>query len=136
MSPKFQRVGQAALRPAAAALCLLVVCSAQPSAAQPAFSFRQAEFMNEDAALRSATAFVADELPAGLAVPEALARLKRADMDCRPDASGVTACSFGMVEGRDGGTLGEDTWTVRLRRDPQDRITAADLSHQQTGFAA
>jgi hypothetical protein len=117
-------------------LCLIAAGAAQPSSAQPAFSFRQAEFMNSEEAMRSATAFVADELPAGLSMPDAVARLSRADMHCRAESSsGETACSFAMMAGADGGTLGEDTWTVRLRCDPQDKLMAARMEHERTGFA-
>jgi hypothetical protein len=58
-------------------------------------------------------------------------------MDCGRGASpGVTACSFGMIAGRDGGTLGDDTWTVRLSSDGQGKLVAARLDHERTGLTS
>jgi hypothetical protein len=137
MSLSIQQLRRVVLHPFAAGLCVATAFAAQASAAQPAFTFRQAEFMHHDDAMNSATAFVAGELPAGLSMPDAVARLSRADMDCGPaSSSGTTACSFGMIAGRDGGTLGDDTWTVRLRSDGQGKLVAARLDHERTGFTS
>ena len=137
MSLRIQPVPGVFLRPLAAGLCLAAACLAQPSAAHPAFTFMQAQFMDPDEAMQSATAFVADELPAGLSMPDAVARLSRVDMHCGAESSsGETACSSSMIVRSNGGTLGDDTWTVRLRCDHQGKLTAARLGHARTGFAS
>ena len=123
---------------ALAALTCVGAASAQPAAAAVhGFSFRAAEFMDDDKALAEAQAFLATQEPKGLPMADAARRLSKADMYCKPlrgAADGSQDCSFAMMAGGDGGTLGEDIWTVRLRSDSQGRLAAADLDHDRTGF--
>ena len=123
---------------ALAALTCVSAALAQPAAAAVhGFSFRAAEFMDDDKALAEAQAFLATQEPKGLPMADAARRLSEADMYCKPlrgAADGSQDCSFAMMAGGDGGTLGKDIWAVRLRSDGQGRLAVAGLNHDRIDF--
>lgn len=111
------------------ALCAAMTCFATPSvSADRPFSFRDAEYyMDDDDAMTSAQAFVAGQLPVGLAKAEAAARLTRAGLDCgRPKSADALTCSFGSMA---------DTWTVRLTLDRQGEVSGASVDHKIIGWS-
>jgi hypothetical protein len=84
--------------------------------------------MADDDAMTSAQAFVANQLPAGLAKADAVARLTRAGLDCaRPKSADALTCSFGTIA---------DTWTVRLKIDNQGEVSQASVDHEVIGWAS
>jgi hypothetical protein len=99
------------------------------------FSFRRAEFVAEPAALDAAGAFVATQLPAGLPLSEAVARVERAEMRCgAPDRrTGRITCDYRMLVYTDAGNLGEDVWTVQLAPRPNRTLASAVVSHVVIG---
>lgn len=116
---------------AAAALGLsLVPGVASPAeAGQGRFTFRGVEFMPSDERTAAAQAFVAQQLPTGLPIPEAVRRLKEADAFCKGShaADAQLKCQASMVVHPTGLELGDVTWTVRLTQDSQGLLANATL---------
>lgn len=113
---------------AAAALSLpLALGIASPAEAQGRFTFRGVEFIASDERIAAAQAFVAQQLPKGLPIPEAVRRLKRADAFCKgyQPADAELKCQSSMVVHPTGLELGEVTWTVRLTQDGQGLLANA-----------
>jgi hypothetical protein len=97
-----------------AALVLVSALAAPAVGHAKPFTFAQAEFLPSSLGLERARAFLADALPPGTPMEAAVARLRAADMSCRPDGAGLR-CEY--LEGGvrpEGGDEGEDVWTVRL----------------------
>lgn len=90
--------------------------SADAMATQRPFSFRDASYMRNGAGLIAAKTFVAKQLHGGLPMSTALARVRHAGAFCGAPSkdSGQIRCDFTILNHPDGGSLGEDTWTVRL----------------------
>ena len=86
----------------------------------------------------AARAFIAAQLPAGLPLAEAEARLDRAIMGCneRRLSAGEVDCEYYEIVGSDGGTLGDDVWSVRLTVDEQHRLQSVSFNRSRTGFSS
>lgn len=99
------------------------------------FTFRDAEFLEADRGLEAAQAFVRTKLVSGILMQQARQVLGRADMRCRKPAlpDGAVMCDFTETIHIEGGTLGEDHWTVRLIPDGTDRLASAALDHFTVG---
>src|ERR1700723_2219735 len=102
-------------------LALAVVAAAAVAGAASAqdarkFTFPDAEFMGAPDGMRAARAFVAEALPQGLPMREAVARMTRAGTACHAasDGSGAVRCRYFITARPEYGDLGEDIWTVRL----------------------
>lgn len=106
--------------------------------ANQGFTFRDAAFMQGGKGMAAAQAFVAAQLPVGLSLTQAEARLTDAGMACKtePASSAATVCEYYILAGGDGGTLGDDFWTVRLQTDAQARLVSAALDRSRSGFSA
>ena len=120
-----------ASRAAAAVLGLslaLGVASAA-EAGQGRFTFRGVEFIPSGERIGAAQAFVAQQLPAGLPIPEAIRRLRAADASCKnyQPANAQLTCQSSMVEHPTGLELGDVTWTVRLTQDSQGLLASATV---------
>jgi hypothetical protein len=112
---------------------LVVMASVAAAQDQRRFTFSQAEYMSMGG-MRAASAFVAEDLPAGIPMREAIARAERADTACKPVADGVDCEYFIMVRPA-GGDLGEDVWAVHLRPDPAGLLQAADVHRYRVGMS-
>lgn len=117
-----------------AALGATMAVAACGTPAPRAFTFRDAEFMPADRGTPAAQAFIAARLPPGLPVHEARERLARAGMRCNEpsDRDATTVCNFTELVHNEGGTVGEDHFTVRLRA-AQGLLVSAELAHFNIG---
>lgn len=96
------------------------------------FTFVQAEYMPMGG-LRAASEFVAEALPAGLPMPEAIARAKRAGAACKAGPGGVE-CDYMAVVRPEGGDLGEDWWRLQLAPGPDGLLQAASVRRYRVGM--
>jgi hypothetical protein len=125
--PGFKRIG--------VAFALLAAGLAGAARASGGFSFWDAEFMPPDRALAAAEQFIESDLPPGLPMAEARARLRKAAMVCdQPEAPGApVTCDCSEILHLEGGVLGEDHWTVVLVPDAAGRLGSASLDHHIIG---
>ncbi len=101
----------------------------------PRFTFPRAESLSYDMGLPYAQAFVAHDLPPGLPMDEAVARVKRAVMACRPPTEdGSVRCRYLTTVGREFGSLGEDVWDLTLTPGPDGRLRSASLTRNHVGL--
>jgi len=100
------------------------------------FTFARAEFMRSDRGMIAAQNFIASQLPSGIPMQEARKRLSKADMGCghQGEPGEQVSCQFYELAGRDGGTLGEDRWTVLLTADGANNLQTATLDRTHSGF--
>ncbi len=100
------------------------------------FTFPRAEFLPGSQGMALAQAFVAQDLPRGLPMTEAVARVRRAVMACHPAraVSGVMVCEYSISVKPDGGDAGEDGWRVRLSPGPDGRLQDASVSRFHIGM--
>jgi hypothetical protein len=105
--------------------------------AERPFTFASAEFMRSDHAAEAADAFVAQELPAGLPLPTAIARVQKAGARCRPPhaTEGEVVCTFFITAQPVGGDLGENWWTVRLSAGVDGKLESASIERSRHGLS-
>lgn len=115
----------------AACGCLGLSSHAGAARHDGSFTFRDAEFLEADRGLEAAQAFMRTKLPPGISMQQARQLLGRADMRCRKPVvpADFVLCDFTEVVHIEGGTLGEDHWTVRLIADGHDHLASATLDH-------
>lgn len=115
--------------------CLSLSSSADAALRDGSFTFRDAEFLDADRGIEAAREFVRAKLTPGISMPQARQLLRRADMRCHKPAlsDGAVLCDFNETVHIEGGTLGEDHWTVRLMPDGTDRLVSAKLDHFTVG---
>lgn len=115
--------------------CLSLSSSTGATLRDGSFTFRDAEFLEADRGLEAAQEFVRTKLAPGIPMQQARQLLGRADMRCRKPALSDRAvlCDFTETVHIEGGTLGEDHWTVRLIPDEMDRLVSAKLDHFTVG---
>jgi hypothetical protein len=101
-----------------------------------AFSFPSAEFMRGDDGVRAARAFIKDQLPSGLPISVAIARVEKADASCHISTVGdtVVTCEYFILARPVGGDLGENIWTVKLFPGPDATLADASLSRTRVGM--
>ena len=101
------------------------------------FTFSDAAYMDGEAGMRAARAFVAEALPRGLPMREAVARVTRADMACRADreGGGAVRCRYFVTSRPEFGDLGEDIWTVRLTPGSDGLLQDATLGYTHGGLS-
>jgi hypothetical protein len=126
-----------ASRAAAAALGLSLALglASTAQAGQSRFTFRGVEFIPSDEQRTAAVqAFVAEQLPSGLPIPEAISRLRKADAACEahPQANAQLKCQFTMLVHPTGLELGAVYWTVRLTQDSQGLLANATVERSTT----
>jgi hypothetical protein len=117
----------------AAGSALAVMASVASAQDQRHFTFSQAEYTSTGG-MRAASAFVAENLPAGIPMRTAITRAERADTSCRPVADGVD-CEFFILDRPAGGDLGEDVWAVHLHPGPAGLLQAADVHRYRVGMS-
>ncbi len=115
-------------------LSLALGIASTAEAGQGRFTFRGVEFMQSGNRVAAAQAFVAQQLPAGLPIPDAITQLKAANAFCgdRQPANAPVMCRWSMVVHPTGMELGEVTWTVRLTQDSQGRLASATVERSTT----
>lgn len=115
--------------------CLSLASSVGAAFRDGSFTIRDAEFLEADRGLEAAQEFVRMKLAPGIPMQQARQLLGRADMRCRKPAlsDGAVLCDFSETVHIEGGTLGEDHWTVRLMPDGTDRLVSAKLDHFTVG---
>lgn len=129
-----------------AGLALFVLSAAGARAelfGRKAFSFRQAELTPADTGAAAARAFVRTRLTPGVPLAEAVSRLKEADMPCPhlrrqggpPGAERRLVCTYFATVSAEGGTLGEDTFTVTLVTDASGLLKGANVTRSFIGTA-
>jgi hypothetical protein len=111
---------------------LAAVANGAPAHDQRRFTFSQAAYTSMDGMI-AARAFVAEDLPAGIPMREAIARTERADTSCKPAADGVD-CHFFVLASPVGGDLGEDYWVVHLHPGPDGLLQSADVQRYRVGM--
>ena len=117
---------------------LCVSISAHAAHSDRRFTFRDAEFLEADRGVEAAQEYFRTALPPGITMQEARQRLRSADMRCRQPGSSDAAvvCDFHETVHIEGGTLGEDHWTVRLLSDGADRLASATLDRFTVGVGS
>ena len=104
------------------------------AASAPArFTFPNAEFMPEKEGLQAAQDFVKNELPQGLAMSVAVARVERAHAACRR-AIRQTVCTYFIESHPPDGDSGENVWTVRLIPDLKGALQSATVARSHVGL--
>jgi hypothetical protein len=79
--------------------------------------------------------FVAESLPPGLPMAQAVRRVQGATAACGPAASdGVVECRYFIEVRPDGGDAGEDGWRVRLVPTAGGLLGAATASRYHVGM--
>jgi hypothetical protein len=128
--------------PYPASLALAVVAAAAVAGAASAqearkFTFTDAEFMRAADGMRAARAFVAEALPPGLSMREAVARMTRAGTACHAasDGGGAVRCSYFITVRPEYGDMGEDVWTVRLTPGAGGLLQDATLRRSRVGLS-
>lgn len=124
-----------ASRAAAAALGLSFALGVASAAdAQGQFTFRGAEFMPSGEPLAAAQAFVAQQLPTGLPVSEAIRRLRKADAFCEAHqpANAPLTCRFSILQHPTGLELGAVNWTIRLTQNGQGLLANVTVERSTT----
>jgi hypothetical protein len=131
------------ISPHATSVALAVVAAAAavaaPASSQAArnFTFTDAEFMRAADGMHAARAFVAEALPPGLPMREAVARMTRAGTACdaASDGSGAVRCRYYITVRPEYGDLGEDVWTVRLTPGAGGVLQDATLRRSRVGLS-
>lgn len=113
---------------------ILAAAVATSASAEGRFTFPRAEFLPDDIGMQAAQAFVANELPAGLPMSEAIARTTRADTACHPGPGGAVDCRYFIASRPEGGDLGEDFWNVRLVPGADGHLQAASVRRWRVGM--
>jgi hypothetical protein len=110
-------------------LSLALGIGSTAEAAQRQFTFRGVEFIPSGDRVAAARTFVAEQLPAGLPIPEAIRRLRKADAFCggRQPANAQLMCRSSMVVHPTGLELGNVTWTITLNQDSQGLLANATV---------
>ena len=110
-------------------LSLALGTASAAKAAQDRFTFRGVEFIPFGERIGTAQAFVAQQLPAGLPIQEAIRRLRAADASCKgyQPANAQLTCRSSMVVHPTGLELGDVTWTVRLTQDSRGLLASATV---------
>ncbi len=124
-----------ASRAAVAALGLsLTLGVASAAEAQGQFPFRGAEFNPSGEPLAAAQAFVVEQLPAGLPIPEAIRRLRKAGAFCaaHQPANAQLTCRFSILQHPTGLELGAVNWAIRLSQDSQGLLTKVAVERSTT----
>ncbi len=118
----------------AAIMALAIAAVAGAAAAQDRhpFTFSQVAYDSVDG-MPAARAFVAEHLPAGIPMREAIVRAERADTSCKPTANGMD-CEFFVVASPAGGDLGEDYWAIHLHPGPDGLLQSADVDRYRVGM--
>jgi hypothetical protein len=100
------------------------------------FSFSWAAHVSDLQAQAGAEAFVKDELPAGIAMSDAVQRTQAAGARCRPASRevGGVACRYFITSNSDQGALGEDVWTVSLVPDGAGKLASAAIARSRVGL--
>lgn len=118
----------------AALAFMLCRAAAEP---QSAFTFQDAEFLpNAHEGFLAAKAFVADQLPPGLPMNEAVMRVEQARASCKPAVSSmaVVNCEYFIQARPVEGGLGENVWTARLNPGPNDTLASASIERTRVGM--
>ncbi|HZC17417.1 MAG TPA: hypothetical protein VE309_11715 [Caulobacteraceae bacterium] len=121
----------------AMALGLAAALASPVAAAAPRrFTFAYAEFLPNDEAMRQSQAFVAQALPPGLPMREAIARVERADMSCHGGRGqdGVVNCDFFINAAPPDGPLGENFWNLSLTPGPDGALQSVSLHRSHVGI--
>src|SRR5580704_14486314 len=102
------------------------------------FSFSWAAHVSDIQAQAGADAFVKDELPAGIAMADAIQRTQAAGARCRPAPREVggenVACRYFITSDTAEGALGEDVWTVNLVPDAGGKLATAAVARSRVGL--
>ena len=116
----------------------LAAALASPAAARDLrrFTFPQAEFLPNDEGMRLAQDFVAQALPRGLPMNEAITRVERAVMACHDGhrQDGVVNCDFFINARPPGGDLGEVYWNLSLWPGPHGVLQSVSLRRSYVGL--
>jgi hypothetical protein len=99
------------------------------------FTFSQAEFEPVAEGTQAAQEFVTTELPQGLPLSEAIARVQRAVMSCHASRvdSGAVTCDYFRGATPAGGDQGEDFWELNLRASSDGVLQSVSLSRSHVG---
>jgi hypothetical protein len=109
--------------------------SAYTGSAHRPFSFYAVENMSASARAAAVGDFVAQELPVGTLVSEAVGRLRQAHANCgRLEAAAPIRCEFSGFGGASAGGFSEVTWTVTLSQNDQGLLTGTAIDRSQYGF--
>jgi hypothetical protein len=117
-----------------ALICLMSEAIAAPP---DHFTFQDAEFHpNQREGFEAAKAFVASELPQGIPMSEAIAKVEgaRAACDTPTAPSAVVQCEYSILARPAEGGLGENVWTVRLTPGPGDKLQSAYVERSHMGM--
>jgi hypothetical protein len=127
--------------PKSAGLSLLALCLAAALASPAAsearrFTFAQAEFLPSAMGMARAQDFLAESLPPGLQMHEAIKRLREADMSCRAEGGpgAPVSCEYWQGVRPEGGDQGEDVWTVHLTPGPDGALQATSIDRSHIGM--
>ena len=116
-------------------LCLCLCAMTGSTLAATRFAFHNAEFMPEAQGLEAAQDFVKAQLPQGLAMNLAVARLRQADATCRRQArQSVIVCTYSAAAHPAMGDTGEDVWTVRLIPAANGALQSASVARAHVGL--
>jgi hypothetical protein len=100
------------------------------------FSFQAVENMRASARAPAVQDFLAQELPVGAPISQAVARLQQAHANCgHPGAAGAIRCEYSGFGGASAGGFSEVTWTVTLSHNDQGVLTGTTVNQARTGFA-
>jgi hypothetical protein len=105
-------------------------------AADSAFSFRSVEYMPLEQREPRARAFLREQVPLGLPVATAVARVRRAGATCRPETlpDHTIRCSYTSIERLPDEQLDDITWVVEITSGADRTVVAASVRRRKSGF--